>query len=315
MQHVKIPRRARADLLAVLAAEGAGAQALAGWTTGEIVARLGGADWDVEQPARRLEALLRQPDGSIDPAARRAVLARLALAFPGKSRDFRLPASLRAEYGPAFLRLGRGLAAGADSDADGFAKDVRLVLGHTVPGGAQDIDVAFESGSAARLGRLKRAAAAGGRLVLGGGSPASAARLFARPERPWLQIHTDSRHLAEFTPEGWDRLYPRVAELLVLHPQYEGLVGLSWFYDPAVAQISPRLAYLRDRPLSHGAVAIRYGFSPQDVERATRTSPSRRALHEAGTYLPRCWAIYWPRQALIDWAKASGLSAARALAA
>ena len=66
--------------------------------------------------------------------------------------------------------------------------------------------------------------------------------------------------MQEFSPEGWMRFYLRTAELLRRDPRVKGLIGTSWLYDPALADVSPHLAYLRTvqipgrSPVLHGTM-------------------------------------------------------------
>src|SRR5215207_234943 len=73
---------------------------------------------------------------------------------------------------------------------------------------------------------------------------------------PFYEIHTHYPALNEFNEEGWKRCYRRIADLLRVNPHVKGMAGSSWFFDPVVAQVSPRLAYLRDIPVENGALSI-----------------------------------------------------------
>jgi hypothetical protein len=316
LRHIRLPAEARPRFRRIAARLGADGALRVPAMGDDLARRLRAADWNVEEPARWLIRSLSRPLRRAGDADRRAALARLALALPHAGHDVSLPASIRSLYPAAFDRLERSLTVSAPYDWDGFVKDARLVLGLSVPAGAQDVDVAFGSAPPALLGRVARASANLGRLTVGGDISQGAVRVLSRPLSPWLQIHTDSRYLEDFHPEGWDRCYLRIAELLRRNPVYAGMVGQSWFYDPVVAVISPRLAYLQERPLQNGAIRVRLGAGPRDAERAIATSETRRQLYAEGRYQPRCHAIYWPREALIAWADAvaeSELPAPRAV--
>ncbi|QYU70256.1 hypothetical protein J4558_09120 [Leptolyngbya sp. 15MV] len=88
------------------------------------------------------------------------------------------------------------------------------------------------------------------------------------------------------------------------------MIATSWFYDPVVSEISPRLAYLRRVPMENGAVAVSHGTTQFDIDSATATSPTRRAMYEDGTYLPQCWSILWPRAAMLAWSRSEAGRAA-----
>lgn len=125
-----------------------------------------------------------------------------------------------------------------------------------------------------------------------------------------LEFHTSDRALQEFTPDGWDRCYLRAAEVLRAHPQARGVTGSSWFYDPSVEALSPRLAYLRQVPGAGGAQFFRLGPDAGAEHDALATSPTRRAAAAAGTYQPERWLMVWPRQALLSWVAARGAAVA-----
>lgn len=119
---------------------------------------------------------------------------------------------------------------------------------------------------------------------------------------PLYRIHTDTRYLKYFNAAGWDECYLNIAEIMRRNPHIRGMIGTSWFYDPQLETISPRLAYLRKRPQENGAY-LRYG-GPGDVhtERATATSNTRRELYEKGEYIPTCYTLMWARKDLLRWA-------------
>lgn len=169
--------------------------------------------------------------------------------------------------------------------ADLFLKDYRFATGMTVPCGAQVVDLAerpgFKSILAAGLRRPRHA------LSMATGD--------------WFRPHTESRYLDEFNEAGWNRCYAEIVDLLALRPQVVGMVATSWFYDPALTEISPRLAYLREVPSSNGAIGVAHGTTAFDIHSATATSPTRRGLYEEGKYRPTCWSILWLRQDMIAW--------------
>lgn len=168
---------------------------------------------------------------------------------------------------------------------DYFLKDYRFATGMTVPCGAQVVDLAERPGVKTMAALLPRA-------------PKIA---WDAATRPWFKPHTESRYLDEFNEEGWNRCYGEMADLLDVLPRVAGMVATSWFYDPALAEISPRLAYLRRGPVEAGAVMVRHGTTQFDIDSATATSPSRRALYQEGKYMPTCWSIVWPRAAMLAW--------------
>lgn len=116
---------------------------------------------------------------------------------------------------------------------------------------------------------------------------------------PFLENHVHPQMLAHFNAEGRERCYELVAELLERWPDNRGLMGLSWYYDPIVSTISPRLAYLRDVPEQHGALLLPAGSGPDVVSGATTTSKTRKKLYEAGTYQPSRYLMVWSRRDML----------------
>jgi hypothetical protein len=222
-----------------------------------------------------------------------ALLAALLLAKIRSRRVTRaVPDTVIPELSRQALRI---LAQDAPSlDDDAFRKDLSICLLLSFPCVAQVVE---ESGGVPR------------RAVLSGtlGQALRVLRHFAStgwPGGPYLEIHTHTPMLDGFTPAGWERCYELTADLLRLRPDCQGLVGGSWFYDPELAEISPRLSYLADTPLAGGAFRVRLGCSAADTDLATATSPSRRRLVAEGRYTPTRWLLIWPRAALLAWVDA-----------
>ena len=119
---------------------------------------------------------------------------------------------------------------------------------------------------------------------------------------PYLENHTHTPMLEGFTPAGWDNCYDFAAQLLIARPDHLGVIGASWFYDPVLASISPRLRYLSEVPRAGGAHFFRFGSDQSDIVLATATSPTRRRLVETGLYRPTRYLMVWPRKALLAWA-------------
>jgi hypothetical protein len=125
----------------------------------------------------------------------------------------------------------------------------------------------------------------------------------ARGFGPFYSTHTDPRTIKEFTPEGWIFFYERVAELLEMNPHIRGVFRSSWFIDPKLAEISPRLLYLRVMPQENGAEVFYWGSSSDDEDNATAKSATRRRLVKEGNYVPTCYYLVWLRRDILEWAK------------
>ena len=120
---------------------------------------------------------------------------------------------------------------------------------------------------------------------------------------PFFELHTHTPMLSGFNPEGWDQCYLLIADLFVTYPEYHGVIGGSWYFDPLLDRVSPHLSYLRKTPTDWGAFLIRVGPTKADIANATANSETRRKLHEAGKYNPTSWLLVWPREALLEWAR------------
>ncbi len=120
--------------------------------------------------------------------------------------------------------------------------------------------------------------------------------------KPMLQIHTHTAYLDEFNEAGWEECYRTCADIYRARPDIKGMYGGSWFYDPQLAAISPRLAYLVDTPCKAGAHLIFADETGEFVQDAIATSPTRRQLYESGQYHPRRYALVWSRASQTRWA-------------
>jgi hypothetical protein len=280
----RIPAEDRARIHALKAGAAAAAEASA-------------RHWDFDQPGHRAEEALAAAFGpAVTDAHRRALIAVWALEMPARVPAADLPSAVLELYPEWIQRLADFLTAAADPyDRDYWAKDVRISLVLSVPGArTQMIDLSSPMGP----GQVLRHAREGwGWSVI----PAYAS---AQAWKPWLEVHTEARELSDFNEAGWDRAWATAAEICKRRPEMAGMLGSSWFYDPPLEQISPRLAYLRVNPLKNGAFLLHQGPGEIHTQRAATSSPTRAALIEKGEYTARSWIVAWPRAALIKWADA-----------
>lgn len=276
-------------------ADAAGA-ALPGWRTPRLEATELGADFD---------AAMRRAYEVVDGDGREgvfgaALVAGLASGLPERLADRRLSPEVAELVPPALDRLSAflrtadlsGYRWGSEPD-DHLLKDVCFVAGLTVPIGAGVVDLRR------RIGRRRTATLALRRRSL----PAVAALLQGKGLEPLFTLHTEDRHLAEFDEPGWDRAYLRVASLLIEHPEVQGVTAAGWLYDPQISDVSPRHAYLHQRPLERGALLVPGTTRQLDIDNATATSDTRRRLYGSGRYVPRPHTMIWPRRALLSWAR------------
>lgn len=252
--------------------------------------------WDFELPGKRAEAVLSAAFGArLTDDVRRAQVAKWALELPVRVPPLLLPQSVMDGYPIWIDRIAKYLTDTPGAyDPDYWAKDVRMTLGLSTPGSrTQLIDLTSPLGprqvvmhglSGRGFNSLSAYMAAGG------------------PGKTWLETHTESRDLVDFNEAGWDNLWAAAADILKTRPNLAGCIGSSWFYDPPLSQISPKLAYLIERPTRNGAFMIHQGPGEIHTQRASM-SPTRKALIDEGKYTARSWIVAWPRKPLIAWAE------------
>ena len=124
--------------------------------------------------------------------------------------------------------------------------------------------------------------------------------------KPYFQIHTHMSMLETFNEQGWEDCYRGCVELYALYPQVKGMMGGSWFYDPALAEISPRLAYLRDAPVKNGAHLMYVETGGDAMHNSLSSSPTRRKLYEEGRYIPKSYMLIWGKREQSAWAAGVG---------
>lgn len=180
------------------------------------------------------------------------------------------------EGDPGFARL----------SSDSFLKDLWLTRAVMIPAFAQ----VWWPHSGLAAGAVLRA------------GPAAALYVFGRcgGRRPFLEGHThDPVAKAYWNEPGWGEALRLAALALPALPNARGAFGTAWFYDPQVKEVTPRLSFAQDLQVGRGAHRIRIGSNEDAITNATATSNSRRALYEAGSYLPTDYAVIWSRRDLI----------------
>ena len=260
-------------------------------------ARTAASHWAFTAPADAIDRMLQHrvsPAGNVGDRTRlrRVAVARLALEY-FRIED-RLPESIKEMYPDFLARLAKFLDGGFrdEYDNDYFAKDVRYALGLTIPAGTFQFDLDTPVGPKLIV-----------RDALATRSLYSTFRYAAcLGWRRWYGNHLDLRAMKQFTPDGWIASFARIAELLELNPTVRGVAGVAWFYDPAVARISPHLAYLQT-PATQGGFLIKMPTPPHDVQNALIRSTVRKKLYVEGKYSPTCYLLAWPRRPLLAWAQ------------
>ena len=131
--------------------------------------------------------------------------------------------------------------------------------------------------------------------------PAAAAYVFLRcgGRRPYLEGHThDPVARAYWNGPGWREALRLAALALPALPRARGIFGTAWFYDPAIREISPRIAFAQDLQVGAGAHRFKVGSNEAAIANATLTSAERRNRYRDGLYLPTDYAIIWSRRDL-----------------
>lgn len=221
----------------------------------------------------------------------RALISRLALEVPSRIKLEGLPQDLLAYYPSAFERMEATIRSNANDNFFPHTRYARLVLVATIPLGAESLDLKSSIPITSAVLSIPR----------------------MRDVRPllkyfsckgwgvWFRSHLDTEYLDEFNKEGLDQYYLRVAKLLVDRVDVRGLVSTSWFRDPVILSVSPRLSHLIQDPVNRGAFLIKHRSTEFDVQQATKTSPTRRRLYEQNKYIPTSYSVVWPREKIISW--------------
>jgi hypothetical protein len=215
----------------------------------------------------------------------------------------KLPDSFRGPLAVEHERIRAECAQAGDEPVsladDLYVKDLAVATFKLLPAGAQLVDVNYgiPRSTISRSFRHSVGAGLGATWYLlarcGGFTPA-------------VEIHTSQKTLGEFTEEGWRKCYLRIADLMALNPSIRAMYGMSWFYDPQLDTVSPRLAYLRREPVAHGARLFHWGPDEKSVQNAIATSPSRRRLYEAGEYVPVGYMLVWSRDDMLRYRRTIG---------
>lgn len=174
-------------------------------------------------------------------------------------------------------------------DNDPFRKDLAILRHRLIPCGAE---------FATPFSGISRS------LIFKGGLQQAAKFMQVitrcRGIKPFLELHMHPHYTAAFNFEGWIETYENMADLLEANPSFLGVQSTSWFLDPALAEISPNLSYLREVPERCGATILYAGEDDYDNSGAFATSQTRRDLYKSGHYKPRLFTRIWPRKLLIQ---------------
>lgn len=176
-----------------------------------------------------------------------------------------------------------------------FQKDLAIVSGRLTPVGAEKL----------HLARMPKRfmATRGLRQFL---SVSVFVGLETRGFQPFYQYHADVQDphlLSLFNEKGWIQTFRLIGEMMKWDKRIKGTFGCSWFFDPALEKVSPRLTYLRKVQTDNGARHFCLGTTPSAIRDSTLKSKTRRRLYDEGKYIPTSYIVIWPRKALIEWAQ------------
>ena len=119
----------------------------------------------------------------------------------------------------------------------------------------------------------------------------------------YYEWHLHTPYISEFKKENHDLYAKNIAIMVKKNKQVKGVIAASWYYDPILSKISPRLSYLHDLPKSYGAD---FFFVCNDISgNAFVRSRTRLKLYRQGKYLPKKYLMIWPRNKIITWAKST----------
>lgn len=117
--------------------------------------------------------------------------------------------------------------------------------------------------------------------------------------RYFFNHHTHNRMLMNFNQQGRLRTYEQVCDLLEINSDYKGFISGSWYNDPALESISPRLTYLARDPMNSGA--YRFYAGPDNTGNALVKSRTRNELYQKGKYVPSSYMVVWHRDEMLKW--------------
>lgn len=225
------------------------------------------------------------------------VMLELISQFPVRVKKLNIPPSImemfKVEFERIFQIIEKDESFIFDWSNDLFAKDMGICTLRLIPAGAQLVEIS---------GVPRRVLFDDPRKII--------QNLWffifkTRGFKPFYEIHTHLGNLSEFHPDGWHRCYVRIGELLRMNPKIKGMQGGSWFYDPALSEISPRLEYLRSVPCSNGA-KIFFLQEEGGSSSALSKSETRKQLYVEGKYLPKSYLLVWARDDLIHYSERDG---------
>ncbi|KKO46887.1 hypothetical protein WG68_02815 [Arsukibacterium ikkense] len=174
---------------------------------------------------------------------------------------------------------------------DKFIKDIGLLAGSLLPCAERVV----EPYSAIQRSLVySNGAAQGWRFIR--------ALVAASGNKPLCRLHVHLAEIDSLTATGWRLTCQQLAELLLLNPQLKGVVGASWFYDPALSKVSPKLAFISEL-LSEIQASWFFSHTETAQSGALIRSSKRQQAFANGQYQPRNYVIFITRKQLLSWHK------------
>lgn len=233
----------------------------------------------------------------------RRTLSRLLQGNREKIDELDLPESVRDLIRAEFRRIGQRIEAAADDYFDLADKslrcDFRIAGFSRVSAGVEY----FESSGLPRSLCVRGGVAQGVRFLrmlrrTGGVKPFYETHLAVGTDNPMAFFR-------RYSLKARAETYRNIAACLEINPACRGMMTSSWWFDPQLEQISPRLVRLGDIMLQNGALLFRFGQHSNARRHALANSPARQELYDQGKYRPTEYFIVWPRDRLIAWARES----------
>jgi hypothetical protein len=124
----------------------------------------------------------------------------------------------------------------------------------------------------------------------------------ARGNKPVCRLHIHLSEINGLTAAGWQKTCLELAQLLQLNKHLKGVVGASWFYDPAIATISPRLAFISEL-LNEMQASCFFSSLENEKSGAFSRSATRKQAFASSQYQPKEYVFFMPRGRLLAWYK------------
>ncbi len=125
-----------------------------------------------------------------------------------------------------------------------------------------------------------------------------------RGYKPIYELHTnqiDPFLMSHFNPNGWKTLFNNLAELVEKNKSIKCILGSAWFFDPALKEVSPEIAYIREYALEAGGFFMKLKTDDYVIKDATFMNRNRKKMFEEGKYIPTPYRVIIPRGSILKW--------------